>query len=268
MAGGPLATTRMAPTAAPGRGAPGRGGIGASRPPIGPSSCTTSPRGWSPEQVAGRLRRNGRLQICHGTIYHHPWTDRRAGGVLYRALRSGGRRRRRYGSGPARPGTRQLGRPLATRPASVARRQQLGHWEIDTMMGKSRACLVTLVERKTGYTLIGRLPDRTATAFNAETIRLIRAQPHRVRTITADNGTECTGFRAIEERTGTRFYFALPHHAWERGRNENTNGLIRQYVPKGTSMAGLTARDCAVIARHLNTRPRKRLGLSDPGGVL
>jgi IS30 family transposase len=220
--------------------------------------------GWSPEQIAGRLRRQARLRICHGTIYNYLWADRQAGGELYRHLRRGGRRRRRYGSGPARPGTRQLGRSITTRPTHIEARRQVGHWEIDTMVGKGRACLLTLVERKTGYTLIGWLPDRTATAFTAGTIRLIRTQRHRVRTITADNGTECTGFRAIEAATATHFYFALPHHAWERGTNENTNGLIRQYAPKGQSLMRLTPRDCAVIAHVLNTRPRKRLDYQTP----
>jgi IS30 family transposase len=125
-------------------------------------------------------------------------------------------------------------------------------------------CLLTMVERATGYTLIGKLADRTVEALNPRAIRLLQAQPRRVRTITADNGTEMTGYRVIEQRTGTRFFFALPYHAWQRGTNENTNGLIRQYVPKGESMAGLTQRDCAVIARKLNTRPRKRLGYRTP----
>jgi len=220
---------------------------------------------WSPEQVAGWLRRTGQFPICHGTIYRHLWEDRRGGGTLYQALRHGGRRRRRYGSGPARAGTGQLGRSITTRPACVEGRRQVGHWEIDTVLGHgSPDCLLTLVERATGYTLIGKLPDRTAAAFNACAIRLIRMQPHRVRTITADNGTEVTGYRAIERRTGTRFFFAFPHHAWERGTNENTNGLIRQYIPKGTSMAGLTQRDCTRIAHTRNTRPRKRLGYRTP----
>jgi IS30 family transposase len=220
---------------------------------------------WSPPQVVGWLRSTGQLAICHGTIYRYLWNDRRAGGTLYRMLRHGGRRRRRYGSGPPRRGTGQLGRSITTRPARIARRRQLGHWEIDTVLGQgSPDCILTLVERATGYTLIGKLADRTAGAFTACAIRLIRAQPHRVRSITADNGTELTGYRVIEQRTGTRFFFALPHHAWERGTNENTNGLIRQYLPKGHSMAGLTQRDCTRIAHKLNTRPRKRLGFRTP----
>jgi IS30 family transposase len=158
-----------------------------------------------------------------------------------------------------------LGRSIATRPASIARRARIGHWEIDTVLGVgSRDCIVSLVERKTGYVLIGKLAARTAAAYARRTIGLLQRQARPVRSITADNGSEGAGYRGIERRTGTRFYFATPYHAWERGTNENTNGLIRQYLPKGRSMAGLTQRDCTRIARHLNRRPRKRLGFRTP----
>ena len=133
------------------------------------------------------------------------------------------------------------------------------------MLGATtRDCLLSLVERKTGYLLIGKLAAHTAVAFAQRSIALIRRQPRPVRTITADNGTEIRGYRTIERATGTQFFFATPYHAWERGTNENTNGLIRQYVPKGQSMAGLTQRECARIARRLNHRPRKRLGYQTP----
>jgi IS30 family transposase len=112
--------------------------------------------------------------------------------------------------------------------------------------------------------VIGQLPARTAAAFARHTIGLIRARRRPVRTITADNGTELTGFRLIERRTGTRFYFATPYHAWERGTNGNTNGLIREFLPKGQSMARLTQPDCTRIARQLNRCPRKRLGYRTP----
>ncbi len=220
---------------------------------------------WSPEQIAGRLRRRGLLHICHSTIYDYLRADREAGGQLYLLLRHGGRRRVHYGSGVGQGRRRHLGRPIGMRPALVEGRQQLGHWEIDTIAGgRDPANALTLVERKTGYVLIGALRSKTAAAFARRTIVLVRAQGPKVRTITADNGSEMAGFREIERHTGADFYFANPYHAWERGTNENTNGLIRQYLPKRQSMAGLTQRDCAVIARRLNTRPRKRLGNLTP----
>ena len=110
----------------------------------------------------------------------------------------------------------------------------------------------------------GKLERPTGAAFAARAIPLLRRQPHRVRTVTADNGSELTAWPVIEYRTGARFYFAPPYHAWERGTNENTNGLVRQYLPKRASMAQLTQQDCNRIARQLNRRPRKRLGFRTP----
>jgi transposase, IS30 family len=124
--------------------------------------------------------------------------------------------------------------------------------------------VLSLVERKTGYVLLGKLRQRTTTAVNQRARRLIQAQPRPVRTVTVDNGTEFHDYAALERATGTRFYFATPHHAWERGTNENTNGLLRQYVPKRQSMAHLTQHDCNRIARKLNRRPRKRLAYRTP----
>jgi IS30 family transposase len=221
-------------------------------------------RDWSPEQIAGRGRLRGTLHISHETIYRYIWADYRAGGTLYRLLRGARKRRRRRGGSGRRRGQR-LGRPLSERPPHVAARRQRGHWEIDTVVGgTSRDGLLSLVERKTGYLLLGKLADRTAATFTARTLQLLRRGLHRAQTITADNGSELVGYRTIERRTGTRFYFATPYHAWERGINENTNGLIRQYAPKRQSLAGLTQHDCTRIARHLNHRPRKRLGYRTP----
>ncbi len=132
------------------------------------------------------------------------------------------------------------------------------------MLGPGRACILSLVERKTGYVVLGQLRARTTAEVNRRATQLIRAQRHPVHTITADNGTEFHDYPAIERATGTRFYFATPHHAWERGTNENTNGLLRQYLPKRRSMASLTQDDCERIAGTLNRRPRKRLGYRTP----
>jgi IS30 family transposase len=219
---------------------------------------------WSPEQIAGRLRRAGRLRISHETIYRYIWADKRAGGQLYRHLRCAEKRRRKRSRGYERRGHVAGKRPITARPAIVATRAQLGHWEADTMVGPGRACVLSLVERKSGYLVLGQLPARTTAAVNRRATRLIARQPHPVHTITADNGTEFHRFRVIERATGVRFYFATPHHAWERGTNENTNGLIRQYLPKRQRMTTLTQLDCNAIARKLNGRPRKRLGYRTP----
>ena len=219
---------------------------------------------WSPEQIAGRLRADHELAISHETIYRYLWADKAAGGTLYTHLRGARKqRRKRYGRYDSR-GRVAGKRPITARPAVVETRTQLGHWETDTVVGPGRPCILSLVERKTGYVVIGQLRARTTAAVNRRATELIRAQRHRVRTITADNGTEFHDYPAIERATGTRFYFATPHHAWERGTNENTNGLIRQYLPKRRSMAALTQQDCDRIATQLNGRPRKRLGYRTP----
>lgn len=221
---------------------------------------------WSPEQIAGWLRRHRELAISHETIYRYVWADKRAGGRLWTHLRGARKqRRKRYGRYDSR-GRLAGKRPITSRPAVVAARTQVGHWEVDTLLGAGPAgpCALSLVERKTGYLLLGKLRQRRADEVNARARHLIRTQPHPVRTITADNGTEFHEYAALERDTAVRFYFATPHHAWERGTNENTNGLLRQYLPKRTSMARLTQLDCNRIAAQLNRRPRKRLGYRTP----
>ena len=221
---------------------------------------------WSPEQVAGRLRREGALTISHETIYRYIWADKHAGGTLYRHLRGARKgRRKRYGRHDSR-GRLAGKRPITARPAAADTRAEVGHWEADTMLGAGQAgpCVLSMVERKTGYVALGQLRQRTSDHVNRRAQDLIRAQPRPVRTITVDNGTEFHEYAALERATATRFYFATPHHAWERGTNENTNGLLRQYLPKGASMARLTQPDCHRIATKLNRRPRKRLGYRTP----
>jgi len=220
---------------------------------------------WSPEQVAGYLRRHGQLRISHETIYRHIWADKCQGGTLYTQLRGAQKqRRKRYGRYDSR-GRLAGKRSIAARPAAVATRTQLGHWEVDTVLGTGdRHCVLTLVERKTGYLALGKLTARSTTAVTRRATPLIARERRRVRTVTADNGTEFHDYAAIEAATGARFYFATPHHAWERGTNENTNGLLRQYLPKGQSMAHLTQRDCDTLSVRLNHRRRKRLGFRTP----
>jgi IS30 family transposase len=220
---------------------------------------------WSPEQASGYLRESGNLSISHETIYRYVWNDRSRGGDLYKYLRCAmKKRRKRYRSYDSR-GRLAGKRRIAERPAAVERRQAVGHWEIDTVMGVgNKHCILTLVERATGYVLIGKLGARNAGEAARRTIQLVRRHPGKFRTITADNGTEFHGYKEVEKSTGVKFYFATPHHAWERGTNENTNGLIRQYLPKRRSMAHVTQHDCNRIAKKLNTRPRKRYNYQTP----
>ena len=222
-------------------------------------------KNWSPEQISGTLGNEGLLSISHETIYRYIWADKHAGGHLHRHLRQIGKlKRKRYGSNESR-GRLAGKRMIAERPAAIDRRNRIGHWEIDTVLGTgSKHCIVTMVERKSGYLEIAKSDSRTIESVNQGTIEVVNRQPRRVQTITSDNGTEFHGYKDIERATGARFYFANPHHSWERGTNENTNGLIRQYLPKGTTMRNVSQARCNMIANHLNERPRKRLGYKTP----
>ena len=221
---------------------------------------------WSPEQISGRLKWAGLLSISYETIYRYVWEDRARGGALYDCLRQRAKqRRKRYGSKDSR-GRLAGKRAISERPPGAENRSRVGHFEGDTMMGSSKDthCLLTLVDRKTGYVLIGKLTSRTVEQTNRKTIELIRRAGRKVRTITVDHGTEFHGYKQIEAATDARFYFATPYHSWERGTSENTNGLIRQYFPKGKSLRSVSQADCDAVAQELNQRPRKRHGFLTP----
>ncbi len=220
---------------------------------------------WSPEQIAGRLQRVGTLSISHETIYTHVWRDKARDGQLYRHLRGATKRRRkRRGTYDGR-GRLAGKRHISERPPAVETRATVGHWEVDTVLGGgAKDCVATVVERKTGFTMLGKLADRSSRGMTRRLRWLIRRAPDQFDTLTADNGSEFHDYAAVEATTGVTFYFATPYHSWERGTNENLNGLLRQYLPKRSNLAGLTQRHCDAIAHCLNTRPRKRLGYRTP----
>lgn len=222
---------------------------------------------WSPEQIAGHIRRFVLLDrhISHETIYQYIWRDKADGGTLWTHLRQSTKQRRKHYRAYDSRGRLADKRHISERPSTVESRRYRGHWEIDTVMGTgSTDCIVTILERKSGFIQIGKLEDRSTASLNKKVIRLIGRDPAAYRTITADNGTEFHQYKKVEKKTGVKFYFATPHHSWERGSNENANGLIRQYLPKGKSMLGLTQIECDRIADKLNRRPRKRHGYKTP----
>lgn len=223
---------------------------------------------WSPEQISGRLRKDRTLFISHETIYRHVWRDKANGGNLHTYLRCSTKmRRKRHNSYDSR-GRLAGKRHISERPESIERRSRVGHWEVDTVIGAGeKDCVATLVERKTGFTMVGKLADRSKLGMSSRLNFLVQRKLKRFKTITSDNGTEFHDYKSVERCTGVKFYFATPYHSWERGTNENLNGLLRQYLPKRTSMAGLTQRGCDAIARRLNNRPRKRLGYRTPEEV-
>ena len=219
---------------------------------------------YSPEQISGRLKLEGKLSISHETIYKYIWHDKKYGGDLYQHLRGARKiRRKRYNSKDSRG--RLAGKKMIdTRPGEIEKRLKIGHWEIDTVHDKGKKSIVTLVERATGYVMIGQINRRTVADLNSRTSKLINRKPEYFDTITADNGCEFHGYKKLEKRHDLAVYFAYPYHSWQRGTNENTNGLIRQYLPKGCSMENLTQIECNSIARKLNNRPRKRYGYHTP----
>ena len=227
---------------------------------------------WSPQQIAERLLQDdpddASMRVSHQAIYSYIAADRKAGGTLWKRLRQSNKlRRKAYGTGrrrsriPDRVG-------IEHRPAEVESRRQSGHWEADTMMARGGR-LATCVERKSRYVLISRLPDGRACQFNAAAIRLFKRIPKSQRkTLTTDNGSEFIEHQALSARLGFKTFFANPYSSWERGTNENTNGLIRQYIKRETDLNGITYQRVARIAQKLNNRPRKCLNYRTPAEVL
>ena len=226
-------------------------------------------RKWSPQQIAGRRRLFKLPSMSKETIYRFVRRDRRVGGQLWRELRIVSKFGRKRRGSPATRGRLIGKRHIDERPESVRRRRRIGHWEGDTVMGSDlRHCVLTLVERVTGKVLIMKLSARNKEQAAQALIQAIaRIGRRKIRTITLDNGTEFHDYERVEQATTVKFYFATPYHSWERGTNENTNGLIRQYLPKGMCLKHLTQAECDRIAEELNTRPRKRLGFKTPNEV-
>jgi IS30 family transposase len=220
---------------------------------------------WSPDQIVGYYGEQGVVMPSLETIYRRLRRDKKSKGSLYRYTRIMSKfGRKRYRSRPARGVL--LGKPHITeRPSEVETRMEPGHWEGDTVMGTgSLHCLLTLVERSSGLTIIKWLRARTKAEARRAIARAINASPYPFKTITFDNGTEFHDYKRIEKSCGIKCYFATPYHSWERGTNENTNGLIRQYLPKGMCLKDITQSVCDRIAKALNTRPRKRYGYKTP----
>ena len=222
-------------------------------------------RKWSPQQIVGRRRACAEPTMSKETIYRHVRRDRRGGGELWRQLRIMSKYGRKHRGSPATRGRLVGKRHISERPAKVQARSELGHWEGDTVMGSDqRHCVLTLVERVSGYVVIKKLAARNKEQAAQALGRAIEQLRGQVKTITLDNGTEFHDYERVEKASGVKFYFATPYHSWERGTNENTNGLIRQYLPKGSCMRNLEQRHCNGIAAQLNNRPRLRLGFKTP----
>jgi len=219
---------------------------------------------WSPEQVSGWLEKRQEIRISHEWIYQHILADQQANGDLYTHLRQYGKRRKRYGKHDRR-GKLPDRVSIEERPQIVEQRERLGDWEIDTLVGKGhRGALVSLVERKSRYTLLLPVAQRLANLVADATISLLLPLAGFVHTITGDNGKEFAEHVRIAETLQANFYFAHPYSAWERGTNENTNGLVRQYFPKTTDFSRIAFSETKTAVDRLNHRPRKCLDFRSP----
>ena len=219
---------------------------------------------WSPEQISGTLGGT----ISHERIYQHIWADRRDGGTLYQHLRhSHKKRKKQYGSKDKRGQIRDRV-SIDERPEIVAQKTRIGDWEIDTVIGKNhQGALVTIVDRVSKFTLIKKVASKHAEVVTEATICLLKPYLDKTLTITADNGKEFAGHEKMREQLNAEVYFAHPYRSWERGLNENTNGLIRQYFTKGSSFESITDDEVGAVMHKLNHRPRKTLNFKTPHDV-
>ncbi len=223
---------------------------------------------WSPEQISFWLRAERGISLSHEWIYQMIWDNKRAGGDLWRFLRRRGKCYNWRGAQHAGRGVIPHRIDIAERPLIVASKSRLGDWEGDTIVGaQHKGALLTHVERKSLFTTISKLPRPTAAAAHRATVHRLNPLRNHVHTITYDNGKEFAGHRKTAHILRAQVFFATPYHAWERGVNENTNGLIRDFFPKGTDFSTIHPATVAKVERLLNRRPRKSLGFQTPNEV-
>jgi len=223
----------------------------------------------SPDQISGYLRDFKGIHLSHECIYDYIKRDFKAGGLLYKKLRcSNKKRRKKYGSYNTK-GQIPNRIFIDKRPKVVDEKTRIGDWEIDTVIGKNhKGVLLTIVDRKSKFTIIRKCKDKTAASITTSLCKALKPYKGKLHTLTSDNGKEFAGHEETASKLNINFYFAHPYHSWERGLNENTNGLIRQYFPKGTDLRLLTENEIMKVQCKLNTRPRKLLGYYTPEEVL
>lgn len=219
----------------------------------------------SPEQIAGKRKRDGKNYVVHETVYRYIY-DYAPGWKIYLRQKKG-KYRRRHGTKDREYAREQAKkRRIDERPAIVELRTEIGHWEGDTIRGKEKTtAIATHVERVSGYAIADKLDHVTAENLKQKTARsFARIPKDKKKTETLDNGIEFSEYELMERETGMEIFFAYPYHSWERGSNENFNGLLRQYFPKGAAFATITQKAVSRAVRELNHRPRKRLNYLTP----
>jgi len=222
---------------------------------------------WSPEQISGWLKLEMSISVSHEWIYHHILTDKQAGGYLYRHLRCRKKRKKRYGSTDRRGEIRNRV-SIDKRPAVVEVKERIGDWEADTIIGKGhKQALVSVTERKSRFALIYKVERKTSDQVTEAVNKLLLPIKQYVHTLTSDNGKEFAGHEVLSSKLEADFYFAHPYASFERGLNENTNGLIRQYFPKTRDFTTIKNEEIIQAIKRLNNRPRKCLGFKTPNQV-
>ena len=224
---------------------------------------------WSPEQISGWLRVTINKQISHETLYKHIWADKQAGGDLFTFLRRQGKAYQSRSKSLAGRGHIKNRVSIEERPDVVDEKSRVGDWEIDLVIGKGHSgAIVTIVERSTRFTVSSQVNDKSADTVTAATIALLMPYQAAVLTITADNGKEFAFHEQMTDALGAKVYFADPYCSWQRGLNENTNGLLRQYWPKITDFKKISQKEVSSVIVELNNRPRKRLNYQTPSKLM
>lgn len=224
---------------------------------------------YSPEQIAGRSKLDKVDCVSHERIYQYVWEDKKAKGDLFIHLRRKGRKYRKRGAAKDSRGIIKDRVDISLRPAIVDEKTRLGDLEIDTVIGKNhQGAILTINDRVSSYLWMAKLNGKNAEELAMKAVEILESQSYWLHTITSDNGKEFAEHKKIAENVKIDFYFAKPYHSWERGANENTNGLIRQYFPKGSSFETITNKDIEYVQHKLNNRPRKKLGFLSPNEFL
>ena len=223
---------------------------------------------WSPEQINGWLKKNNKPWVSHETIFQFIIDDQKDGGELYIHLRFGRKKRRKRIKNNDRRGQIPNRVSIDKRPALVDNKERVGDWEIDTIIGKNhKGTLVTAVERKTKFSCIKHVPRKEAVLVTKAIIDMLKPHTNLVHTLTSDNGKKFSVHENIVEALKAKFYFAHPYSSWERGLNENTNGVIRQYFPKNISLVNIDKEQVMAKQNKLNNRPRKTLLFQKPSNI-
>jgi IS30 family transposase len=223
---------------------------------------------YSPEQIVGRAKIDKRAMVSTERIYQYIWENKRRGGLLYKHLRTKGKKYKKRGHLKDKRGL-IIGRvDISDRPAIVEKKSRLGDLEIDLVIGKNhKGALLTINDRASGILFMAKVQSKEASEIQQKTIELLKDWKPLIKTITSDNGKEFANHRAIAEDLDIDYYFAKPYHSWERGANENLNGLIRQYFPKKYNFEDIDEQQIKTVVNTLNNRPRKRFGYKTPNEI-